>query len=148
MRILNRSSLQRKVIIGIFIIINFILAIAVNVQYTLMFQINFIVSAYFAFGEKFILAFGFFIFEIAAIWSLFVDKSIYKLICNIILQIMCIADIYYCVFYMIKQTESIACVFEIIINVVFMCLILFDIVKSYKEKPDERFYNMGHDFLG
>lgn len=149
---LKNSSLNRRIIIAVFLGVNLFLSFFLNLSLTLLFQINFLATAHCAFGGKVILALVFFILEIASIWSLFVNKSIYKLICNIVLQIMCFADICYCVHFIIKQIDPMECIIEIIIDLVFICLVLLDIVKSYKEKSNEDILNeilqdKGNDFL-
>jgi len=42
---------------------------------------------------------------------------------------------------MIEQIEPTMCIIEIIIDLIFMGLILFDIIKTNKEKSDEELLN-------
>jgi len=94
-----------------------------------------------AFGEKFIINLVILIIELASVCSLFTNKRKFKSICNIILHILCIIDISFCIFYITERKEPILCIAEIIIDLIFMGLILFDIVKTNKEKSDEELLN-------
>ncbi len=138
---LKHSTLTRRIILTFFIIINLILLFVFETEYTLLNQINFITFGVFAFNENIILSLTIWITETLSLFSLFTSKNKYKLICSVILQIMCIADICFCIYYMIEQIEPIMCIIEIIIDLIFMGLILFDIVKTNKEKSDDELFN-------
>lgn len=122
-----------KIIMSLFLVTNLILSFDFTSNPCLMKYINAYAFMGCAFGEKFIFNLGILIIELASICSLFINKRKFKLICNIVLHIMCVADICFCIYYMIEQIEIIICIIEIIIDLIFMGLILFDIIKTYKK---------------
>lgn len=104
--------------------------------------------ATFVFGDsstrqELLLATGIFALEIFTIPSLFASKSQYKLIGNIILHIMCIVDIGFCISLITENVDLPQMIIEIIIDIVFMVLMIYDIIKSNKEyvdTSDEKFF--------
>lgn len=131
-----------KIIMGLFLIINLILSFDFTSNPYLLRYINLYAISSFAFADsssawEFIITFIILILEIIFIRSLFIKKSKYKLICNILFQSMCIVDICFCIYFMIEQVEPTICIIEIIIDLIFMGLILFDIIKTYKKPKQE-----------
>lgn len=135
----------------IFIIINIISIFITNTHATVMNHINYFVYGFAVFGNiaETILALTFFLIEFVLIISLFFKKSKYKLILNIILEILCVTDICICVVLIISQTYSIGCIEDIFIksdlrtilenslninlDFIFIFLISFDIFITYKK---------------
>ena len=104
-------------------------------------HIQLLASGTFIFGDsatpqELLLAIGIFVLDLISISSLFCNKSTYKIIGNIILHIMCIIDISYCINFIIGNVDSSHMIIEIIIDVAFMILIIYDIIKSNKEYVD------------
>lgn len=122
-----------KIIMSLFLVTNLILSFDFTSNPCLMKYINAYAFMGCAFGEKFIFNLGILIIELASICSLFINKRKFKLICNIILHVICIVDIGFCIFYIMEQKEIVICIVEVIIDLIFMGLILFDIIKAYKK---------------
>lgn len=137
---LKTSRLIRKIIIGLFLFTNLILSFFSISNPCLMKYVNAYAFMGCAFDEKFIINLGILIIEFVSIYSLFMDKSLYKLICNIILHIMCAVDIGFCIFYIVKQIEFVIAIIVIILDLIFICLMLYDIIMSYKETEQEKVF--------
>lgn len=128
---LEKFSLN-KIIFLIYFIINLILFI-VNEIPAVLGYINYLAIGYGIFCEttiQFLSILCFFAFEIVLIISLFIKKSKFKLIANILFCILCVIDTGMCIF---ELTEKVNCIVEVILDFVFICLILFNIITSYKK---------------
>lgn len=127
-----------KIIMGLFLITNLILSFDFTSNPYLLRYINLYAISSFAFADsssawEFIITFIILILEIIFIRSLFIKKNKYKLICNILFQLICIADICFCIYFMIEQIEPTICIIEVIIDLIFIGLILFNIIITYKK---------------
>lgn len=128
-----------KTIFISFIITNICLTIANFITFTneclfsSMCWVNLAVLVGAAFSElKFavIIPISFWIIEIILIVSLFIKKCKFKLIANIIFCILCVIDMGMCIFLL---TEDVNCIIEIVLDLIFIFLIVFDIIKTYKK---------------
>lgn len=150
----NRTFIILKIILAIYIFVNLIISnliLYASETCTLMFQINFFAFAGSALSENILimlLAFCFFIYEVSLLRALFIKKSKYKLVSNIILAIFCIADTCICLSnitdgqqhnnvinlteFIINSPEFITNISEIIIDSIFIFLIFFSYIKSNK----------------
>ncbi len=119
----------------IFIIINIVIARTTNYCLTVMNQINFWVAGFGGFGNRIelILALCFFVLEFILIISLFIKKSRFKLISNIILEILCIVDICICIFSIVNNMNAFESKIGIISDLIFILLITVDIIITYKK---------------
>ena len=124
---------------SLFLVTNLILSFDFTSNPCLMKYINAYAFMGCAFDEKFIINLGILIIEFVSICSLFMDKSLYKLICNIILHIMCAVDIGFCIFYIVKQIELLA-IIVIILDLIFICLMLYDFIMAHKENEQEKLF--------
>lgn len=156
MNILKHSSCKRKIVV--FIIFNLILQlwpllkdillplikpfsdiyydILLAYPCSILYMLNSLVLSFAAFAEiKIAIAIPicFYIFELILIISLFIKKSRFKLIANIILGVLCVIDICICIYSIINQIHAIENIFEIILDLIFIFLISFDILKTYKK---------------
>lgn len=147
----TKSSSLIKFLLLIFIIINIISIFTTNTHATVMNHINYFIWGFAMFGNiaETILSLSFFLIEFVLIVFLFFKKSKYKLILNIILEILCVTDICICVVLLISQTYSVECVedvfiksdlktilensLNIILDLIFILLIAFDIIITYKK---------------
>ncbi len=77
-----------------------------------------------------IIPISFWIIEIILIISLFIKKSKFKLIANIIFCILCVIDTGMCIFLL---TEKINCIIEIVLDLIFILLITVNIITTYKK---------------
>jgi len=139
----------------IFIIINIISIFTTNTHATVMNNINYFIWGFAMFGNivETILALSFFLIEFVLIISLFVKKSKFKLISNIILEILCVIDICVCMSLIISQTYLVRSVEDIFIksdlrtilesslniflDLIFILLITVDIIKTYKKPKND-----------
>lgn len=143
----KRSKVIRKIIIGLFLAINVIL-LFVFLSPCLIGHIHLSAYATFVFGDsstrqELLLATGIFALEIFTIPSLFASKSQYKLIGNIILHIMCVVGIGFCISLITENVDLPQMIIVIILDIVFMVLMIYDIIKSNKEyfdTSDEKFF--------
>lgn len=143
----KRSKVIRKIIIGLFLAINVIL-LFVFLSPCLIGHIHLSAHATFVFGDsstrqELLLATGIFALEIFTIPSLFASKSQYKLIGNIILHIMCIVGIGFCISLITENVDLPQMIIVIILDIVFIVLMIYDIIKSNKEyfdTSDEKFF--------
>lgn len=124
-----------KFLFLIFIIINIVIARTTNYCSTVMNQINFWVVGFGGFGNgiELILALCFFVLEFILIIALFIKKSKFKLISNIILEILCVADICICIFAIINNIHAFESKLGIILDLIFILLITVDIIITYKK---------------
>jgi len=81
-----------------------------------------------------IIPISFWIIEIILTVALFIKKCKFKLIANIIFCIICIIDMGMCIFLL---TENVNCIIEIILDLIFIFLIIFNIIETYK-KPIQK----------
>ncbi len=142
----KKQNVIRKIIFAIFLVINFGIFISFITEIPcLMHGITFFAIGYFAFFADSAFLGGtlcaviIIILEIICLPSLFTGKSKYKLVCNIILQILCAVDIYICIVYIFKQYKITFSIFEILIDLLFMGLVLYDLSKVYNIKLDKIF---------
>ena len=140
--------LTRKIIIAIFLIVNLLLvsSFPTTLFPSLIQRVSLYAMGCFAFGDsvsggEILTAFIIGASEVICLPSLFTGKSKYKIISNIILQIMCIADICWCSVLIFKQVEITIHIFEILIDLLFMGLVLYDLAKVYNIKLDKIFKN-------
>lgn len=143
MNILKPSSAKRKIVFLFFIIINLVMFFYEDI-YAVMGQINFIAFGYGALSEKIeimLLILCFFVCELILIISLFIKKGTYKLIANIILEILCVVDICVCISSINMEWHLFDSFMEIALDLIFIFLISFDIYKTYKkpikQSPDD-----------
>lgn len=139
---LNHSTLKRRIIITIYLIFNLFLAFYFTKFPSLLQYITLYAISNFTFADsssvwELISSFIIIVIEIISIWSLFINKSKYKLFCNILLQIMCISDICWSVYLIIHQTRMVKDIFEIILDLIFILLITVDIIKTYKKPKND-----------
>jgi len=135
MKKLQVNSYIIKALLLIFIIINIIIAYTTNYSSTVMNQINFCIAGFAGFGNRkeTLLALCFFSIEFILIVSLFMKKSKFKLISTIILEILCVVDICICIFSIVNNMYAFESKIGIILDLIFMLLVLFDILISYKK---------------
>ena len=145
----KKQNVTRKIIFAIFLVINlgifdyFLTKLPCLMQFITMLSFatfSFALESSVSAGEL-VLAIIIFISEIICLPSLFTGKSKYKLVCNIILQIMCIADIGFCLNLVFKQNDITFHIFESIIDLLFMGLVLYDLSKVYNIKLNKIFKN-------
>ncbi len=137
----------RKIIIAIFLVVNISLLLIFSSP-CLIGHMHSLATATFIFGDsvtrqELLFAAGIFIFEIFSMPSLFIGKSTYKILGNIILHILCVIDIGFCINLIIENIDLSHMIIEIIIDIVFMMIMIYDIIKSNKEyvdTSDEKFF--------
>jgi len=135
MKKLQVNSYIIKFLLFIFIIINIVIALTTNYYSTVMNQINFYIAGFAGFGnmKETVLALCFFPIEFILIVSLFMKKSKFKLISTIILEILCVVDICICIFSIGNNMHAFESKIGIIWDLIFMFLIIFDAIKTYKK---------------
>ena len=128
-----------KFLLFIFITINIVIARTTNYCSTVMNQINFWVVGFGGFGNRieFILALCFFVLEFILIIALFIKKSKFKLISNIILEILCVVDICICIFSIVNNIHAFESKLGIILDLIFILLITVDIITIYKKPKND-----------
>lgn len=128
-----------KIMLAIFIINNLFIYI-VRGYSAAMFHINLFVLGYGALDEakkSTILSLCFIAFELVLIILLFIKKSVCKLIANIVFELLFFVDIYFCIISLINEWHTVDCIIEIALNLIFIGLILFDIIITYKTPKQE-----------
>lgn len=128
----SENFLICKIILLIYIITNLVLFI-INEIPAVLGYINYLAIGYAIFCKttmQFLTILCFFVFEIVLIISLFIKKSKFKLIANILFCILCVIDMGMCIFLL---TENVNCFIEIILDLIFISLILFNIIITYKK---------------
>ena len=108
-----------------------------EVSFSATWWVNFMVLGGAAFSERkfaVIIPISFWIIEIILTIALFIKTCKFKLIANIIFCILCVIDMGTCIFLL---TKDVNCIVEIILDLIFILLILFDIIQSYK-KPQHK----------
>lgn len=143
MNISKPSSAKRKIVLLIYVIINFVLFFHNDLN-SVMEEINFIAFGYCALSEKIeimLLILCFFICELVLLISLFIKKSTHKLVANIIFEVLCVVDICVCISSIVKGLLHVEIITEIILDLILIFLISFDIYKTYKkpikQSPDD-----------
>lgn len=124
-----------KIILVIFVIVNFFLYIIKGYS-AAMCQVNLLILGYGALSDEkaaILLSLCFLVCEVILIISLFIKKSTYKLIANIIFEVLCVADICICISSINMEWHFFDSLIEIALDLVFIFLILFDIYKTYKK---------------
>lgn len=127
--------IKKNIVFLTYIIINFILVILKNNNFGLLFCTNDLAIGYAIFCETtmpFFAILCFFVLEIILIISLFIKKCKFRLITNIIFVILCFIDIYLC-----TNSLGIQQNIEIILDLIFILLITFDIIKTYKKPKND-----------
>lgn len=113
------------------------MTVSFNFYFSATCWVNFGVLVGAAFSElKFavIIPISFWIIEIILIISLFIKKCKFKLIANILYCILCVIDMGMCIFLL---TEKVNCIIEVVLDFVFICLILFNIITNYKKPKND-----------
>ena len=117
-----------KFLLFIFITINIVIARTTNYCSTVMNQINFLVVGFGGFGNR---------IEFILIIALFIKKSKFKLISNIILEILCVVDICICIFSIVNNIHAFESKLGIILDLIFILLITIDIITTYKKPKND-----------